>query len=595
MRATVLAGVAAACVLLAIAGCKYQPTISERNVASGAPPEATAPVVITIIVDQMAAWVASERWPVLPKDGGFARLLREGTYVRDMRYAHAVTDTAPGHAALHTGAVPRENGIVANEIFNAEGDKISILRNETTHLVYPHAIDPPPGASAFRLRVDTIADRLRAANGRATILGISIKDRGAIIPSGKKPTAAIWFDVKQVRFVSSSAYGDVFPVWAERRGDQATVLAALSRPWEQLPGSKAITPDDQKGEGDESGLGTTFPHRLNVIRNPGRVFRTVPASDDTLFGLALDGIWAERKSDAPALISLSLSANDYIGHDFGPDSWEAWDELLRLDRALATFLSVLDQRLGPSGYAVVLTADHGTVTMPEAARVPGVRAFCAPVGPPPRVAGPPDRWQRPCGDGHRLRADSLLPAVRAEVSRALGKGRGDAVVVGIADPFVLVSAEAHVLAAPARVALDGAVEHVLAKTPGVRRVFRVDDLPESCPPIEGDDALAEDARIAALVCRSVAPRTGEQSGGYYVVTQPGSFFDPDIVVGFGTSHGSPYLYDRSVPLIVRAPGRVRPGRVIEDPIDFRAFAKTTSVLLGIAPPPAAEGGRDLTH
>src|SRR5262249_45691624 len=124
-----------------------------------------APVVVTIVVDQLAAWIADERWSELPKAGGFARLLREGTRVREMRYAHAVTDTAPGHAALYTGVTPRVSGIVGNEIPIDREKRESVLLDRDTALVVHGLATSRPGASIRALAPDvpTLADRLRAA------------------------------------------------------------------------------------------------------------------------------------------------------------------------------------------------------------------------------------------------------------------------------------------------------------------------------------------------------------------------------------------------------------------------------------------------
>src|SRR5262245_6823480 len=105
--------------------------------------------------------------------------------------------------------------------------------------------------------------------------------------------------------------------------------------------------------------------------------------------------------------------------------------------------------------------------------------------------------------------------------------------------------------------------------PGVGEVFDVTALPATCPDGEG---------VAALVCRSVCPGRG---GELYVVPARGSFFDAHVVLAKGTSHGSPFLYDRAVPLLVRAPGRVAAGRTLGAPIPFTAFTRTVSALLGL--------------
>ena len=123
------------------AGCRTPPPATAG--AAGAAP----PWLVTIVVDQLAAWMADERWPALPSDGGFARLQREGLTVRELRYLHAATDTAPGHCALYTGAVPRVSGIFGNDVVREAGGKsISILDDQQTRLLVagrPGPIDRP--------------------------------------------------------------------------------------------------------------------------------------------------------------------------------------------------------------------------------------------------------------------------------------------------------------------------------------------------------------------------------------------------------------------------------------------------------------------
>ncbi|MFO0669930.1 MAG: alkaline phosphatase family protein [Polyangiaceae bacterium] len=167
--------------------------------------------------------------------GGFARLVREGTLVPAMRYAHAVTDTAPGHAALFSGAVPRESGIFGNETIDAAGEALSVVRDDDAKLVYPAINRAQVSSSAKRLRVENVADRLRAAHPGAFVVSVSIKDRGAILPGGHRPTAAVWFDTKEVRFVTSTAFGAALPAWVETHGSRAAVMGALV-PWSARPG-----------------------------------------------------------------------------------------------------------------------------------------------------------------------------------------------------------------------------------------------------------------------------------------------------------------------------------------------------------------------
>jgi type I phosphodiesterase/nucleotide pyrophosphatase len=421
------------------------------------------------------------------------------------------------------------------------------------------------------LRLPTLADQLRRAQPRATIVSLSLKDRAALFGGGRAPTAALWFDASLGRFVTSTALAKSFPAWALPVVGPEFLRALMPRVWslldEKFVAAHAATPDAQPGEGEIDGWSASFPHALGSAVDPARVFRATPFGDETLLALALAAVDA-RDAQAPMLLALSLSSNDYIGHVFGPDSWEAWDELVRLDAALADFFAALDKRLGPRGWSLVLSGDHGVTTMPEAAE--RARPWCK--------SKSPDRWARACGDAGRILPDELAEHLRTAARRAVGDGD---FIAGIADPYVYVSAAARALDGEQRRRLDDAIAAAARTWPGVAAVYDARKPPASCG--DGDD-------VATLVCRSLvigAP------GEIYIVTRPGWFFDPDYVVGKGTSHGTPYLYDRAVPLVARAPGRVPAGRALATPLGPAAFAATAAHLLGVAPPPAARGGRDL--
>ncbi len=564
--------------LLAALSCAPKRTLSPPELvltpisapAEPAPKPTRPRVVVTIVVDQLAAWIADERWPDLPKSGGFARLLREGTRVRDMRYAHSVTDTAPGHAALYTGAVPRISGIVSNEVPGDDGKPVSVLRDTTATTVTPAGLNGP-GSSAENLRVETVADRLRGADPDAYIVSVSLKDRGAIFAGGRKPSVALWYFPRGPSFVTSTAFADDLPPWAKRLARNPLALAdakwdLLDAPWVK---AHARAGDAQEGEGNLGGLGTTFPHPLASADDPGLAFRATPFGDAAIFALAEAALGDPRAAQQRTLLALSLSSNDYIGHTFGPDSWEQWDELLRLDGALGGFLRALDIKFGTSGYAVVLSADHGVAPMPEIA----TQSWCG-----PKAA---DHWGRTCGGG-RILPGALETELKAVSANAIGKGEW---VRAVVDPYVYLTSSARALPQATRTKLDRALTAALMRHREVAEVFDVRTLPGTCPGEENEST-------PALVCRSYMPGSG---GDFYVVPRPGSFFDPNIVIGKGTSHGTPYLYDRSVPLIVRAPDRVPAGVIVTEPTSFGAFAHTAAALLDIDAPAAARLAPDLTQ
>jgi hypothetical protein len=490
-----------------------------------------------------------------------------------MRYEHAVTDTGPGHSALYTGAVPAISGIFANEVLGDTGDPESILRDPTSRILTADGPSSRAGSSLAALSPDTVADRLRAERPDAVIISLSLKDRGALFGGGRHPTASLWFDAKENRFVTSTAVASTFPAWAGAFAHDA-VARAESSTWTPLERSwvaaHAMTPDDQSGEGDYPGYGIVFPHSLAAAREPAAVFRASPFSDDVLFMLALLALDAEHARDHTTLLALSLSANDAIGHTFGPDSWEAWDELLRLDRSLARFLSVLDAFFGHDGYAVLLTGDHGTTPMPEVGRH--------------RYCDGPDPWLRACGTGHRVIPRELARSLAAAAREALGPGDW---IAGVSDPYVYLAPAARALDPARQRTLYEALRAATLAHPGVARVLDIAAIPQQCPGFA-------DESVDALVCRSVAPAARARGAALYVVLQPGSFFDATYVVGKGTSHGSPYAFDRTVPLLVRAPGRVAAG-AFRETATFDAFARTAADLLRVSPPREAIAAKSLVE
>lgn len=533
------------------------------------PPPARPPVLVTVVIDQFPAWLAEERLPLLPRDGGFARLRREGLHVRDMRYGHAVTHTGPGHAALYTGLPPRGSGVALDTVFDDDGEEVSAYRDPRVRLVTAGGVQAAPGSSSARLRATTLADWLRAADPRAFIASVSLKDRGAVLPAGRRPDACLWFDPASGAFATSTAFPAGFPAWARPLADRRAIAAALERPWQPLDAAwlraRAPTPDDQPGEADGQGLGTVFPHRARAAK----AFRALPAADDAVLALAAAAVERAPRG-ARVLIAVSLSTNDYIGHDYGPASWESWDEWLRLDAALGRFMARLDRALGPAGWSMMLTSDHGVAPLPETLARPAARPWC----------GAPDRWGRACAPGHRLLRWPLARRLEEVATRHLG--RPGPWVAGVIEPAVLLTAAARALPAARRRALVDALRAEIERDPAVARTYAVDRMPASCPGLDDDS-------IDALVCRSIVPGG---PGDIYVLARPGSFFDPDEEPGHGTNHGTPYLYDRAVPLLVRAPGRVPAGRAIDRPVHFTAFARTAAALLGI---PAARAGVDLTR
>jgi hypothetical protein len=484
--------------------------------ASSPPPKPR--IAVAIVVDQLAAWVADERLPLLPKAGGFARLLAGGTWVHRLEYLHAFTETAPSHAALYTARTPRETGITANEVRRrgAPAPVASLLLDTAAKFIGKDGPIPGrPGISLEALRGENLTEALLRKDPQSVVISISTKDRGAAFAGarflpGWQPPRVVWWDPESAGVVTSSAFASALPAWVRQ-----PVLPRELR-WEQsLSGlkSRPRTPDDQPGEAEDLG-GRTFPHVFPIT---GRTFRVSPLADKLTVDLALAAVRAERTTEHPMLLALSFSRFDYVGHRFGPDSWEAWQSLLELDRELARLFDGLDAVLGKDAYAVVLSADHGVAPLPES--LAGSR--------PPWCSGD-DPYERPCaGGGVRLRTGEITAKLRD-----LGVDR-------VVDSLVYLDEGRSP---------DARVREALSALPGISEVFEVCRLDPRRSELEG------------LVYNSATP-CAEGPGdalipAYYVVQKRGSFFaEPPDVVG----HGTPYRYDRLVPLIVRHAGSRKPS------------------------------------
>ncbi len=343
-------------------------------------PHASLPprLVVLLAVDQLIPEQLQRLAPWL--EGGLGRFLREGTFYWRATVDYANTETAPGHATLATGRHPCDHGIVANVFFDrSSGKNVYAVADPEAHPVTSRGLDEKsPGASARNLRASTLGDYLRDANGASRTVAVAGKDRSAILLGGKHADLALWWDERAGGFATSSAYGERLPgcgaswnaTWLER---------ARGWTWEpEFTGDMTpagTAPDDRPGESTR--LGRAFPHQLPADE------RTLPLA--VLFsplvdlftlevaGAALDELELGR-DDATDLLAISLSACDAVGHAHGPDSVEVTDVLLRADRELGRLFAHLDERVGRERWIACLSADHGVLDLPEALAERGVGA-----------------------------------------------------------------------------------------------------------------------------------------------------------------------------------------------------------------------------
>lgn len=356
---------------------------SQPNGRQNAAPKARPRLVLLIVVDQFR-YDYLDRFGDLFGMNGLRRLRQQGASWVNSSYDHFPTYTAPGHATMMTGAYPAETGIIANEWIEREpgkefGRKVSSVSDDAAKLC---GGDPAErAASPHRLMTSTVGDELRLADDRTKVIGISLKDRSAILPAGRHANAAYWFSARSGAMVSSSFYApcEQLPKWvsdfngqhpAERYQENGVAV------WNRLLSDdaeykrRAGPIDDPKWEdiGKVDGETNKFPHKFTGSgSNYYSALEYSPFYNDMLVKFAEQAITNENlgADDTTDLLTLSLSANDYVGHRFGPYSWEAMDVTLRVDQQIGELLDFVNGRIGLQNTMVVFSADHGVAPIPE--------------------------------------------------------------------------------------------------------------------------------------------------------------------------------------------------------------------------------------
>lgn len=534
--------VAALALGLAVHGCCKPPATRPPTTAESKPPK----LVLLVVIDQWPTWGMEARRDLYRH--GLARLLAEGTLFR-AEYPYATTFTAPGHATLSTGAPPSVTGIVANGWWRREQGKERQAEadDSVTILALPgRSSEGIEGASGNPVRVDGVSDVLRTETlDKARSVVIGGKPRATCMIGGHHPDVALWYDPKLLGMTSSTAYGDALPEWVLALDRAHPVAPFLDDEWTtddaMLLRTHTGIPDDAAGEGAEQGLGITFPYQLAASTDAAKGLRATPILDRIEIEAALAAIGGEHlgADDVPDLLVVSLSAHDYVGHNWGQESWEMIEHERALDRELGRLLDALDAQVGHDRYAVVLTSDHGATPLVERGRYPGARRI------------PPAELE-----------------AAAEEAAATVLGAGDW-IASVSSAMVYLSPDARARAVPELQNALSAIVARLSAVPQVQRVVRLDALPSTCAGLDDLDTRA---------CLSRVP---DQSGDLLVIPTVGSLV---TTYATGTSHDAPADETRFVPLVIRAPGAtLTPGT----DVSILSVAPTLSSLLGISPPPAA--------
>lgn len=325
-------------------------------------------LVVGIVIDQMR-WDYLYRYADRYSANGFKRLLNDGFSCENTFIPYTPTVTAAGHTCIYTGSVPAIHGIMGNNWYRRDLKRSWYCTEDTT----AHSVGSTSDAgqmSPSSMWTTTVTDELRlATNFRSKVIGIALKDRGAILPAGHSANGAYWFDNANGAFITSTYYMKDLPDWVKQFNNKKLPDQYLQQNWNTLyPISTYVqsTADDKSYEGALED--NTFPHiTANITKDKYNSLRTTPFGNTLTVEMAKAAIEGENlgQSANTDFLAVSFSSTDYIGHTFGPNSVEAEDTYLRLDNDLASFFNYLDGKIGKGQYTVFITADHAAAHVPD--------------------------------------------------------------------------------------------------------------------------------------------------------------------------------------------------------------------------------------
>lgn len=506
-------------------------------------------LVVGIVVDQMRWDYLYRYYDRYAEDGGFKRLLHKGFTCENTFIPYTPTYTACGHTCVYTGSVPSIHGITGNNWYDNELQR-TVYCTEDKSVKSVGTGSDAGVQSPKNMLATTVADELRlATNFRSKVVGVAIKDRGAILPAGHAANAAYWYDPKTGDFVTSTYYMKDLPQWVKDFNAQKLTDKYYAQGWNLLyPANSYVqsTSDEKPYEGKPFGNDQKgFPYDLNrfVGKNYGAV-STTPYGNTLTADMAKAAVTSEQlgADDITDFLAVSFSSPDYIGHAFGPNSMEAEDGFLRLDKELGSLFDFLDAKVGKGEYLLFLSADHGVSHVPGfniENKLPGGLVDDA-------------VWLK-----------GLEPMLQAKfgASKLITGSWNHQITLnhGLIDSLKLDEK-----------AIKTLIVNYLAKQPGISRAFALDDL----------NTVPLNEKVRKMINNGYYPR---RCGDIQVILQPG-YFDGGPT---GTTHGLWNPYDSHIPLVFYGWG-VKPGKTNRETY-MTDIAVTLAAMLRIQMPSGAVG------
>jgi predicted AlkP superfamily pyrophosphatase or phosphodiesterase len=480
-------------------------------------PESQAPsqpkLVVGIVIDQMRWDYLTRYYPLFQTNGGFRRMLGEGFSFDNTQIPYVPTVTACGHTSVYTGSVPALHGIVGNNWWDNRLQKGMYCSEDKSVKGVGSKTEEDGQMSPKNMLTTTICDELRlATNFASKVIGIAIKDRGAILPAGHSANAAYWYESKTGNFISSSYYMTQLPDWVNQFNDRKLPDSLYRLGWKtDLPVmtyAMYASADEKEYESKPFGKdAVSFPYDLRkfVGKDYAKISST-PWGNTLTAEMAKAAVVAERLGQGTAtdFLAVSFSSPDYIGHSFGPNSWENVDDYVRLDQELGKLLQFLDVQVGAKAYTVFLTADHAVAHVPGFLKEKHI-------------------------PGGLLEVSGMMKEMNLQIKQRMGVENA---IASIMNEQVYLNRKRLDTSKADVVEIKNFIVQYLLKEENITHAFANDDILISPLP----------KSIREMYANGFHP---SRSGDISFIPKPGYFIGGNT----GTTHGSPFQYDTHIPLL----------------------------------------------
>ena len=528
---------------------KVSSTKSSNNMQKMASPK----LVIGIVVDQMR-YDYLTRFESKYSKNGFKKLMRDGFHCDEHHFSYMPTYTGPGHASVFTGTTPEIHGIIANDWYDKKkGKMVYCAEDDLVKSVGGKFKDE--NRSPRNMLVTSLGDQIKLQNSyKGKSIGISIKDRGAILPAGKMADAAYWFKGgKEGKFITSTYYMEKLPSWVKAFNKLKKPKEYLSQNWETLLPIEQYTEsnadDNPYEQGLEKDVKPVFPYDLKRIKKKEgyNLIKSTPFGNNLIADFTKAAIKGENlgQDSITDWLTVSFSSPDYIGHKFGPRSIEVEDTYLRLDQTIAELIDYLDKKVGKGEYIMFLTADHGAAVVPQELIDKGVEV------------------------GY-YNDSTILDAVETAIKSQFGVTD---LIENYSNYQFFLNRE---VLQKNNLNMDEVCNTIVItamKQPGVKSGMIRSDL----------DRNQYDDRIKQIVQKGW---NHQRSGDVALIMHPGWMSDWWEGKG-GTTHGSPWAYDTHVPLLFYGYG-INPGKTNKK-TNVEDIVPTVAAIIGVQPPMGCTG------